>query len=61
MKLGKQLKQALKAKGMSQSDLARKVGVSRMSVTNWIQGTRFPCYQNLLRIEFYLGTLRKHD
>ena len=39
-----------KAKGMSQEELAEKLGVSRQAVSRWEQGSSFPDLPNLQRL-----------
>lgn len=45
----------LTEKGMSQSDLASKLQVSRQAVTDWLAGSKFPRPANLLQMTRLLG------
>jgi transcriptional regulator with XRE-family HTH domain len=48
------LEKALKESGRNQADLAKEVGVSAQSVTNWIQGAGFPRPDKLLKLAMTL-------
>ena len=47
---------ALRKKGVTQSDLARKVGVTREAVSKIVNGFRDPSLEVAKRIADYLGT-----
>ena len=53
-KLSERMKEALKAKGMTQKELADKLHVSQVTVGRWVLGTREPDLDTLLRICYYL-------
>lgn len=44
------VKEALRAKGWTQKDLAEQLGVSAQAVTNWFKGTDFPRPDKLLKL-----------
>ncbi|MGN0789131.1 MAG: helix-turn-helix domain-containing protein [Christensenellales bacterium] len=46
--LGEKIKELRKKKGMSQSELAEKVGVSRQALSGWENGAYIPDYNSLL-------------
>ena len=50
MGFSKKLIQLRKANGMSQEDLADKLGVSRQAISRWEQGSTFPDLPNLQKI-----------
>lgn len=52
--------QAMEASGLSQSSLARELGVSRESVSKWLKGTSLPRPDKLLKLALLLG-LRIND
>lgn len=55
MVTGKRIKEARKATGMTQADLAKKLGIPFQSVSQWERGTRSPKYETLRRIADALG------
>ena len=65
MELGKQIQFYRKKKQLSQEDLAKKLFVSRQSISNWERGATYPDIQNLLLLsqvfEISLDTLIKGD
>ena len=48
MKFGDNLKQIRKSKGISQEELAEKLGVSRQSVSKWETGENYPSMYNIM-------------
>ena len=44
------IKKALQARGWTQKDLARELGVTAQAVTNWLKGTDFPRPNKLLKL-----------
>ena len=52
--IAERIAQALEARGMSQNDLARNLGVSRMTVSQWVNGVSEPRPENLLAIAMQL-------
>ena len=46
---------AIKAKGLTHLEVARKIGVSRQAVQKWAAGVQSPTYDNLLRLSEVLG------
>ena len=55
MKLGENIKNCRIAKGMNQTDLAKKCGVSRIAIFFWESGARTPTPHNLKRLSKALG------
>ena len=54
MALGENLTQARKAAGLTQADVAAKLGVSRQAVSRWESGQSKPSTEKLLALgEFY--------
>lgn len=53
--LGEKIKDARKSKGMSQDDLADKLGVNRVSISNYEKGKNNPTHNNLLKLSAILG------
>ena len=49
------LEAVMAEKGLSQAALARNVGVSRTSISDWIKGTKFPRPDKLLKLGMVLG------
>lgn len=50
MTLGERLAHHLREEGITQVELARRVGVPPSSVSEWIKGTSFPRHENLERL-----------
>lgn len=50
------IEERLKAKKMSQKDLAEKLGVTEVTVSRWLSGERDPSIETLNRIAEALGT-----
>ncbi|MBA7560817.1 XRE family transcriptional regulator [Candidatus Atribacteria bacterium 1244-E10-H5-B2] len=48
------LNKILKKKGMSQTTLATKLGVSRQRVNRWVQGINYPNKKNIKEISAIL-------
>lgn len=46
----------LKSRGMTQRDLAARLGVSEVTVSRWLNGERNPSVQTLKRLAEILGT-----
>ena len=55
MQFHDRLYEARKRSGMTQSDLAEKLGVSRQAVSRWEMGTAKPEFENLIAISDLLG------
>jgi len=53
--IGDKIKIARKNKGMSQDDLAKLLGVNRVSISNYEKGKNNPTHANLLRLSDILG------
>lgn len=52
---GDNIRAARKRAGMSQRDLAEKIGVKPSAVCQWEKGDTFPSYPNLLSLSIALG------
>lgn len=46
----------LRIKGITQQEIAYKLGVKQNTISQWANGKREPDYDNLLRICFFLDT-----
>lgn len=53
--LGEKIRDARKNKGLSQDDLAAKLGVNRVSISNYEKGKNNPTHKNLLKLSAILG------
>lgn len=53
--IGEQIKEARKAAGLTQAQLAEAIGVSRVQVTYYERGTQWPNVQRLVKICKTLG------
>jgi len=53
------LKEILKSKGIKQNYLAQRVGVSVVTVSNWVKGKSIPNKKNLKKICEILGVTPK--
>jgi transcriptional regulator with XRE-family HTH domain len=53
--LGEEIKRLREQKGMTVTGLARKIGVSRMTVYHWENGTFIPTEENAWRLEACLN------
>lgn len=53
--LGEKIRDARKSKGMSQGDLADKLGINRVSVSHYEKGKNSPTHANLLKLSAILG------
>ncbi len=53
--IGEQIREARKAKGMTQSKLAGCINMSRQGVSHWEQGRTLPDAETLLRLSRILG------
>lgn len=53
--LGEKIREARKNKGLSQDDLASKLGVNRVSISNYEKGKNNPTHNNLLKLSAILG------
>jgi transcriptional regulator with XRE-family HTH domain len=53
--IGAAITRNLKAKGWSQADLARRLGVSRSTVTDWCKGRKNPRGRGLDRLADAFG------
>lgn len=52
------LKRELNAKGWSQNELGRRMGVTSAIVSAWCRGEKFPTYENLNKLCGLLGCAR---
>ncbi|MEA5039826.1 MAG: helix-turn-helix transcriptional regulator [Clostridiaceae bacterium] len=55
MKMGEKLTILRKARGLSQEDLAGKIGVSRQSVSKWESGQSVPEIEKVILLSDFLG------
>ncbi|WP_459129638.1 helix-turn-helix domain-containing protein [Guggenheimella bovis] len=55
MNIGEKLIQLRKTKGMSQEDLAQKIGLSRQAISRWENGSALPDANNLLALSEIYG------
>ena len=55
MNLAENLNKIMKQRGISQSSLAKSLGISRASVNAWVKGSATPSLDNLKRIGELLG------
>jgi DNA-binding XRE family transcriptional regulator len=55
--LGERIRKWRLEHGLFQTDLAKKIGVSEMSIVNWEKGRTRPNKQSLERLEKILGNL----
>lgn len=53
-RFGRMLQEALDERGLSQSDLARQLGVSQASVSAWSTGAKRPSRDNAIAVEVML-------
>lgn len=53
--IGDRIKSARLAKGMSGDDLARAIGTSRQTVSNWERGVYTPSRDNIFALSKALG------
>lgn len=53
--IGDRIKSARLAKGMSGDDLARAIGASRQTVSNWERGVYTPSRDNIFALSDALG------
>jgi transcriptional regulator with XRE-family HTH domain len=49
------LKELLKSKGVKQNWLAQRIGVSTVTVSNWVKGKSYPSKKNLLKLSEVLN------
>jgi len=49
------MKELLKAKGIKQKWLAQKLGVSEVTVSNWVQEKSYPSKKHLAKLSELLG------
>ena len=54
MTFGEKLQQARKAKGLSQTDLAKLVGVGRKTIINYEQGSTYPRHRTMYKALAYV-------
>ena len=57
-KIGKSIKAARKAAGLTQKELAQKLGISFQSVAQWENDLRRPKFETIQKIADALGTCR---
>lgn len=55
MDIGKKLRDARNAAGLTQESAAESLGVSRQSVSNWETGQSYPDFQRLVLLSDYFG------
>lgn len=48
--IGKKIKEAIRTAGLTQSDLAKRLGLTRQQITNWVVGKNSPSLTNLFEI-----------
>lgn len=53
--IGKRIRDARKAAGMTQAELADKLGISYQGITQWENGLRNPKYESLCKIADAIG------
>ena len=53
--LGRRLEEARKSKSLSQADIARKIGVTRETVSKWESGDKEPSPEHLRELALALG------
>ena len=53
--IGKNLETALAARGLSQAEFARQLGVQRATVNHWISGLAFPSLEYIIAVADELG------
>src|SRR5699024_11628791 len=56
----KNLRSLIDSRGIDQKILADYLGISEMSVSNWVNGTKYPRMGNVQKIADYFG-IRKSD
>ena len=49
------LKELLKSKGIKQNWLAQRIGVSQVTLSNWVKGKSFPSKRNLEKLSELLN------
>ena len=55
-KFNDQIKELRKSKGMSQRDLAKKIGVTNRAISKWENGLSLPSMKNIIKLADVLGT-----
>jgi transcriptional regulator with XRE-family HTH domain len=58
--MGQRIAKAMEIKGVSQSELARIMGVSRMTVSQWVNGISEPRPENFVVLAYLLGTTERY-
>lgn len=53
--MGKRLRAALDASGLSQSEVARRIGVSSQTINQWLSGKKAPSRANLMKFVEHTG------
>lgn len=56
--LSKNLRKLIDSKGIDQRILADHLGISEMSVSNWVSGSKYPRIGNIQRMADYFGVLK---
>ncbi len=59
MDIGKRLKEARRREGLSQSDLAEKIGVTKASIGNWERGTSPPSWSSTRKVDVWLNGINE--
>ena len=59
--LGERIKKWTLEQGLFQNDLAKKIGVSEMTIVNWEKGWTKPVKEYLKRLEKILGDFLTSD
>lgn len=58
--MSRNLKRLIKSKGIDQRQLAEHLGISEMSVSNWVKGNKYPRINNIQKMADYFG-VKKSD
>ena len=60
MELGERIKECRERVGLSQSELARRLGLNRVNVSSWESGAYKPALENLAALAEHLQTTADH-
>lgn len=58
--MGHRISKAMEIRGISQADLARVMGISRMTVSQWVNGTSEPRPENFVVLAYILNTTERY-